>query len=85
MPRNPGSRSSGGGSSAGGARRRRFRCLVTRCNGMPAVANYLRKPGQSKFRAMALDVLQIEDGLIKSIVTFDLAGLVKEFDLPAEL
>ncbi len=34
---------------------------------------------------MALDVLQIEDGLIKSIVTFDLAGLVKEFDLPAEL
>jgi RNA polymerase sigma-70 factor (ECF subfamily) len=62
-----------------------FRCLVTRANGMPAVANYLRKPGQSKFRAMALDVLEIEDGLIKSIVTFDLAGMVKEFDLPAEL
>jgi RNA polymerase sigma-70 factor (ECF subfamily) len=62
-----------------------FRCLVTRSNGMPAVANYLRKPGQSKFRAMALDVLEIEDGLIKSIVTFDLAGMVKEFDLPAEL
>jgi RNA polymerase sigma-70 factor, ECF subfamily len=62
-----------------------FRCLVTQSNGMPAVANYVRKPGQSKFRAMALDVLQIEDGLVKSIVTFDLAGRVKEFDLPAEL
>jgi RNA polymerase sigma-70 factor (TIGR02960 family) len=62
-----------------------FRCLVTRANGMPAVANYLRKPGQTKFRAMALDVLQIEDGLIKEIVTFDLADRVDQFDLPAEL
>jgi len=62
-----------------------FRCLVTRANGAPAVANYLRKPGQTTFRAMALDVLEIEDGLIRSIVTFDLAGMVKEFDLPAEL
>jgi RNA polymerase sigma-70 factor (ECF subfamily) len=62
-----------------------FRCLVTRANGMPAVANYLRKPGQTKFRAMALDVLQIEDGLIREIVTFDLAERVTLFDLPAEL
>ena len=49
-----------------------FRCLITRANGMPAVANYLRKPGEAKFRAMALDVLQIEDGLVKEITTFDL-------------
>ena len=62
-----------------------FRCLVTRANGMPAVANYVRKPGETKFRAMALDVLQIEDGLIKEITTFDLAALVAAFDLPAEL
>ena len=62
-----------------------FRCLITQANGMPAVANYLRQPGHTKFRAMALDVLQIEDGLIKSIITFPLAGMVKEFDLPAEL
>jgi RNA polymerase sigma-70 factor, ECF subfamily len=62
-----------------------FRCLVTRANGMPAVANYLRKPGQTKFLAMALDVLQIEDGLIKEIITFDLAERVDLFDLPAEL
>jgi hypothetical protein len=34
---------------------------------------------------MALDVLQIEDGLIKEIVTFDLAERVTLFDLPAEL
>ena len=62
-----------------------FRCLITRANGMPAVANYLRKPGQTKFRAMALDVLQIEDGLVKEIVTFDLSDRVTLFDLPAEL
>jgi RNA polymerase sigma-70 factor (ECF subfamily) len=62
-----------------------FRCLITRANGMPAVANYVRKPGQAKFRAMALDVLQIEDGLVKEITTFDLEGMVKVFDLPLEL
>jgi RNA polymerase sigma-70 factor, ECF subfamily len=62
-----------------------FRCLITRANGMPAVANYLRKPGEAKFRAMALDVLQIEDGLVKEITTFDLEGMVSAFDLPPEL
>ena len=34
---------------------------------------------------MALDVLRIEDGLVKEIVTFPLAGMVEAFDLPAEL
>jgi RNA polymerase sigma-70 factor (ECF subfamily) len=62
-----------------------FRCLPTRANGMPAVACYVRKPGASSFRAMALDVLQIEDGLLKEITTFSLHPMVKLFDLPPEL
>ena len=62
-----------------------FRCRVTRANGVPAVACYLRKPGASIFRAMALDVLQIEDGVIKEITTFPLGSMVRAFDLPPEL
>ena len=48
----------------------RLRCAVTRGNLQPAVANYLRRPGDSAWRALALDVLRIEDGLIAEIVTF---------------
>jgi RNA polymerase sigma-70 factor (ECF subfamily) len=62
-----------------------FRCLITRANRMPAVACYVRKPGEARYRAMALDVLQVEDGLVKEITTFELAPLVEAFDLPAEL
>jgi RNA polymerase sigma-70 factor, ECF subfamily len=63
----------------------RFRCLLTRANRMPAVACYVRKPGESKYRPMSLDVLGIEEGLVKEITTFDLEPFVEAFDLPAEL
>jgi len=62
-----------------------FRCRVTRANGVPVVACYVRKPCASSFRAMALDVLQIEDGVIKEITTFPLDSMVRAFDLPPEL
>jgi RNA polymerase sigma-70 factor, ECF subfamily len=62
-----------------------LRCLVTSTNRQPAVACYVRKPGEERFRPMALDVLQVQDGLIKEVVTFPLAGLLKELGLPAEL
>jgi len=48
----------------------RLRCLPTRANMQPAVANYLRRPGDEEYRAMALDVLRIADGLVAEIVTF---------------
>ena len=48
----------------------RYRCLVTRANRQPAVANYRRKPGEPEFSPAYLDVLQIEDGLITEIVAF---------------
>jgi len=48
---------------------------------MPAAASYLRRPGDSQFRAFKLDVLRIEDGLIAEITTFD-ARLFRAFGLP---
>jgi RNA polymerase sigma-70 factor, ECF subfamily len=48
----------------------RFRCLVTRANRQPAVANYCRMPSEQEFSPRYLDVLHIEEGLINEIVTF---------------
>lgn len=62
-----------------------FRCLVTSANLMPAVACYVRKPGEARFKAMGLDVLSIEGGLIKDITTFSLAEMADRFGLPTEL
>jgi RNA polymerase sigma-70 factor (ECF subfamily) len=62
-----------------------FRCTLTRANGMPAVANYLRKPGDPDHRLLALDVLDIEDGEIVEITTFSFEGLAEAFALPSSL
>ena len=43
---------------------------MTHANLQPAVACYRRQPGDSTWRALALDVLRIEDGLIAEIVVF---------------
>ena len=65
----------------GSARFGRLRCVLTRANLQPAVANYVLRPGDSTWRALALDVLSIEDGRIAEIVTF--AGRVfPRFGLP---
>jgi RNA polymerase sigma-70 factor (ECF subfamily) len=37
---------------------------------MPAAASYLRRPGDTEFRAFKLDVLRIRDGQIAEITTF---------------
>jgi len=47
-----------------------LRCVVTHANQQPAVAAYVCRPGDSTWRALAMDVLRIEDGLITEIVTF---------------
>ncbi len=62
-----------------------LRCMMTRANGMPALACYVRKPGATRFRALALDVLDIRDGMITEITSFPLESMVGLFDLPAEL
>jgi RNA polymerase sigma-70 factor (ECF subfamily) len=61
-----------------------MRCVVTRANGQPAVACYVRTPGTDAHRPLALDVLRIEDGYVREIVTFD-GRLLEHFDLPATL
>jgi RNA polymerase sigma-70 factor (TIGR02960 family) len=47
-----------------------WRLVPTLANRMPTAASYLRRPGDSEFRAFKLDVLRIEDGLIAEITTF---------------
>jgi RNA polymerase sigma-70 factor, ECF subfamily len=70
----------GFGSEAFGS----IRCLRTRANRQPAVANYLRRPGEAGHRPMALDVLTIADGLVADIVTFPPA-VFPAFGLPPSL
>jgi RNA polymerase sigma-70 factor (TIGR02960 family) len=47
-----------------------WRCLPTTANGQPAVAAYLRWPGDTVYKAVAIDVLRIVDGLVAEITTF---------------
>ena len=61
-----------------------WRLVPTQANRMPTAASYLRRPGDSEFRAFKFDVLRIEDGLIAEITTFG-AGLFPAFGLPPTL
>jgi hypothetical protein len=47
-----------------------WRLVPTQANRMPTAASYLRRPGDSEFRAFKFDVLLIEDGAIAEITTF---------------
>ena len=62
----------------------RFRRLEVRANGQPAVAGYLRAPGDpaGPYRAFAVGVLRVEAGRIAEIVTFHEPGLFAAFGLP---
>ena len=61
-----------------------WRLLPTWANRMPTAASYLRRPGDSQFRAFKFDVLRIENGAIVEITTFG-AGLFPAFGLPGIL
>jgi ketosteroid isomerase-like protein len=62
----------------------RMRGVVTRANMQPAVACYLKRPGETTYRPMALDVIRIEEGRIAEIVTFP-PQVFPAFALPDEL
>ena len=47
-----------------------WRLLATQANPMPTAASYLRRPGDSQFRAFKFDVLRISGGHIVEITTF---------------
>ena len=58
-----------------------LRTLVTAANRQPAAAHYLRRPGESEYRALALDVLSVEDGRIAEISSFVSPELFPAFGL----
>jgi RNA polymerase sigma-70 factor (ECF subfamily) len=47
-----------------------WRLVPTGANQMPAAASYLRRPGDSVFRAYKLDVMRVEGAMIAEITTF---------------
>src|SRR3954470_8770031 len=61
-----------------------WRLVPTRANRMPAAASYLRKPGETEWRAFKFDILRCEGGGIAEITTFD-ATLFEQFGLPLVL
>jgi RNA polymerase sigma-70 factor (ECF subfamily) len=47
-----------------------WRLVPAAANRMPAAASYLRRPGDSVFRAFKLDVMRVEGAVIAEITTF---------------
>jgi RNA polymerase sigma-70 factor (TIGR02960 family) len=58
-----------------------WRLVPTQANRMPTAASYLRRPGDSAFRAFKFDVLRIEGSVIGEITTFG-AEMFPAFGLP---
>jgi RNA polymerase sigma-70 factor (TIGR02960 family) len=61
-----------------------WRLVPTWANRMPTAASYLRRPGDTTFRAFKFDVLRIEHGAIAEITTFG-RSLFPAFGLPTTL
>jgi RNA polymerase sigma-70 factor (ECF subfamily) len=62
-----------------------YRLVPTGANLQPAIGAYLRRPGDTVFRPLVLEVLRIEDGQVVEIVDFGRLELFAAFGLPAEL
>ena len=62
-----------------------YRFVPTGANMQPAIAAYLRSPGDTVFRPLVLEVLRIGDGQIAEIIDFGQLELFAAFGLPAEL
>jgi RNA polymerase sigma-70 factor (ECF subfamily) len=58
-----------------------YRVIPTSANLQPALALYLRRPGDTLFRALALEVLRVEDGQIAEIIDFGDVSLFERFGL----
>ena len=61
-----------------------LRLVPLRANRQPGAANYVRAPGDTEFRAMALDVLRFQDGRIVEMTAFS-PDLFAAFGLPPTL
>ncbi|MDA3629074.1 sigma-70 family RNA polymerase sigma factor [Saccharopolyspora sp. WRP15-2] len=62
-----------------------WRHVPTSANGQPAVACYLRRDGETTHSPWAINVLTLEDGLIREITAFIGAEHFRLFGLPGEL
>ena len=62
-----------------------FRTVATAANRQPAVAAYVRRPGDSAYRALGLDVLRLEGDRVIEITRFVNADLFAAFGLPPTL
>jgi RNA polymerase sigma-70 factor (ECF subfamily) len=62
-----------------------WRSVLTGANLQPAVAFYIRSPGDTEFRAFAVDLLCIEDGAITEIASYSGDGVFEAFRLPLVL
>ena len=58
--------------------------IPTGANRQPAAATYVRRAGDDRYRPLAIDVLQIEDGLVAEVTTFGPRWFPR-FDLPTAL
>ena len=61
-----------------------WRLVPVQANRMPATASYLRRPGDTQFRAFKFDIMRIEAGMIAEITTFN-ADLFPAFGLQLAL
>jgi RNA polymerase sigma-70 factor (ECF subfamily) len=61
-----------------------LRLVPVRANRQPGAANYVRRPGDSEFRPMALDVLRFEGGGLVEMTAF-VPELFPAFGLPLTL
>jgi len=62
-----------------------LRAVVSGANRQPAIAHYLRAPGETEYRAIAIDVLRFECGQVAEITSFPEAELFAAFGLPPRL
>ena len=59
-----------------------LRTVATAANRQPAVAAYVRRRGDSMFRALGIDVLRLEGNLVVEITRFIRADIFAAFGLP---
>jgi RNA polymerase sigma-70 factor, ECF subfamily len=69
---------------AGAAYRGEWQFLVAGVNRQPALATYLREPGERIYRPFGFDVFRIEDGLIAELTAFEITDFPR-FGLPDHL
>ena len=62
-----------------------LRTVATAANRQPAVAAYVRRPGDSEYRALGIDVLRLEGDLVVEITRFVKADIFAAFGLPPTL